>query len=215
MPLKDKKERAEYDRKRYELKLLKQGIIPRTTKKIDEELEKARANMELLTENPIENYHTQKRNNLTYYEQNDPIDKRMFNEKLQIKHGGAFTPLIFEDEIEEEFDDTEDVDEEDYDPKNYYDHNFNSYINLSERDMDKLEEEITDFMNVNEYNDGVVKQIVDKIKERLNQLDSFKYINVSPIRKRIIISILSELKNYGLLRNPDGKTIMKELDNYF
>lgn len=81
--------------------------------------------------------------------------------------------------------------------------------------MDKLDEEMTDFMNVNEYNDGVVKQIVDVVKQRLSGLESFKYNNVSPIRKRIIISILSELKNSGLLRNPNGKVIRKELDNYF
>jgi hypothetical protein len=179
MPIVDPEKRKEYDRKRYELRLLKAGVPPKYTK-IDVELQKARE-----------------------YALKQPEATR---------YGGRFaigTPLI----VKEEPDYTEDVSEADYDPDNYSTVKFRQFIDTTKEELDEIEQELETFTE-DEKNEENVAKLADMIKTRIADAQ-FKYDGVRPIRRRIIMGIVNDLKRAGLLRRPDFKKLDKELKNYF
>ena len=117
MPIVDPEKRKEYDRKRYELRLLKAGVPPRIRSKIDIELQQARAN-----------FHKK--------QDAEPVNAT--------RYGGRFaigTPLIIEDEP----DYTEDVDEDDYDPENYDTTRFREFIDITKEELIEIEQELETF----------------------------------------------------------------------
>jgi hypothetical protein len=179
MPIVDPEKRKEYDRKRYELRLLKAGVPPKYTK-IDVELQKARE-----------------------YALKQPEATR---------YGGRFaigTPLI----VEEDPDYTEDVSEADYNPENYSDTKFRVFIDITPEELEQSIIEIETFMQ-DKKNEDTANKVSEMIKERIDKSD-FKYDKVKPIRRRIIVGIIQELKHANMLRRPDFNRINRELDDYF
>ena len=177
MPIVDPEKRKEYDRKRYELRLLKAGVPPKYTK-IDVELQKARE----------------------------------YALKQSEAYGGRFAigaPLV----VEEEPDYTEDVSEADYNPENYSGKKFSQFIDTTTDELQNMVQEIETFMQ-DENNEDTANEVSEMIKERIDK-SNFKYDKVKPIRRRIIVGILTELKHANMLRRPDFNKINRELDDYF
>lgn len=192
--------RKDYDRKRYEIRMLKQNkeAKPRRMMSQDDELKMLKARQE--DRRPMESIQLR-------------IPVIPEPEKLHVQFGGKIIPEYFEEPVEPEVEQS-DIDEENYDPDLYHDYRYNDYIQLPEEMADLLEMNLNVFIDENPRFGDLVETIADEIKKRLVKAD-FEFFNVKPARRRIILSILDELKQEGLLNNPNKKAISTELDNYF